>query len=63
MNRCTYYIEGKNPFAVAESEKYDGLRYTVCGHDAPFMVAGSSYCPEHVRYALGHTTNKAGRKL
>jgi hypothetical protein len=63
MNRCVHYIEGKYPKEIPEDQKYDGLRYTVCGGEAPFMVNGSSYCPDHVKIALGHTTIKVGREL
>ena len=63
MNRCVFYIEGDYPKDIPEENRYDGLRYQVCGRDAPYMVNGSSYCPEHVRNALGHTTVKVGRHL
>lgn len=58
MNRCVFYIEGNHPQPVPFGQGYDGLAYTVCGDDAPFMVNGSSYCPRHVRMALGRTTVK-----
>ncbi len=61
MNRCVFYLEGKHPAEVPDDQKYDGLRYTVCGNDAPYMVNGSSYCPKHVRMALGWTAVKVGR--
>lgn len=63
MQSCVYYIEGKHPTDIPKGKEYDGLRYTVCGLDAPYMVNGSSYCYQHVRIALGHTTIKVGRKL
>jgi len=63
MNRCVFYYEGDYPTDIPAENKYDGLRYTVCGQDAPFLVNGSSYCAEHVKKALGRTTLKVGRHL
>ena len=63
MNRCVYYVEGKHPADIPPGQQYDGLRYTVCGHEGPYMVNGSSYCQDHVRAALGHTTIKVGHTL
>ena len=62
-NRCVYYIEGDHPSEIPASQKYDGLNYTVCGHEAPYMVNVSSYCSDHVHIALGRTAIKAGKKL
>jgi hypothetical protein len=63
MNRCVYYTEGERPAKIPEDQEYDGLRYTVCGLYAPYMVDGGSYCGNHVKVAIGHRTNKVGRKL
>ena len=63
MSRCVYYVEGKHPADIPREKLHDGLRYTVCGRDAPFMVNGSSYCSDHVRAVLGHTTIKVGQAL
>lgn len=62
MNRCVFYIEGSHPAVIPPGQEYDGLRYTVCGHDAPYMVNGSSYCPAHVKNALGRTAIKVGKR-
>ncbi len=62
-NACVYYIEGQHPAEISPEQKYDGLRYTVCGLAAPFLVNGSSYCRDHVQAALGRTAIKVGRTL
>jgi hypothetical protein len=63
VNRCVFYLEGDHPLEIPEGQEYDGLRFTVCRHDAEFMVDGSSYCGQHVKIALGSRTNRVGRKL
>lgn len=61
MNRCVYYTEENHPHDIPPGMEYDGLRYTVCGDNAPYMVNGSSYCAKHVKAALGHTAIKIGK--
>jgi hypothetical protein len=39
MNKCVFYIESAH-------------FVTVCGHDAPFMYHGSSYCDAHIETVL-----------
>jgi hypothetical protein len=49
LNKCVFYIQATH-----------GIH--VCKQDAPFMVNGSSFCGEHVNYALDGVTWKVMEK-